>query len=311
MYSDKQIETAHQTDFRAVLQYFGFNQLSKKFFEHPFRVEKSSHSFSVFKHSNGQIWMAKDLSSGKKWRVMDFVMEFKSWSFSEAIKFLLSFNNEYSEPTNSFSFSNQDEEVKPLPTHRAATPKQINSLNYYLKNERGISPSMAKRYLKYVQYEEKGKTYYSLWFQNNSNGFAIRNKFFKGCFLTSDITTIEPKDEDKWGDWTLYNDWVVFEGFMDFLSAITYFKKLFKANILVLNSTVNTQKGIDFMLDKSTEDTRVFCFLDNDEAGKTAFKEIYEQFAEVGVYDKSNLYEGYKDFNEFLTKNIDKKNGRS
>ncbi len=304
MYSEQQKQTAFETDLRAVLQYFGYNQLAKKFFQNPFRQEKSSLSFSVFQHSNGKIWIAKDLSSGKTWRVLELVRAIKNWDFKEAMKFLLSFNGQYSEPTNNpFSFQNQDEEVKPLPKHREATPKQINSLNYYLKKERGISPSLAKQYLKYVQYEQKGKTFYSLWFPNNSNGFAVRNSIFKACFVSSDITTIEPTDSDKWGEWTLYNDWIVFEGFMDFLSAITYYKKPFKANILVLNSTTNTQKGIDYMLDKMTLETRVFCFLDNDDAGRSAFLEINEQFAEINVFDKSNLYNEYKDFNQFITKN--------
>ncbi len=307
MYSEQQKQTAFQTDLRAVLQHFGYNKISNSksstHFEHPLRTEKSSASFSVF-YGKNKIWNAKDLSTGKTWRVLELVKELKKWDFKEAIKFLLSFNGQYSEPTNSsFSFQNQDEEVQPLPNHKEATIKQINSLNYYLKKERGISPSLAKKYLKYVQYEQKGKTYYSLWFPNNSNGFAVRNSIFKACFVSSDITTIEPMDSDKWGEWTLYNDWIVFEGFMDFLSAITHYQKPFKANILVLNSTTNTQKGIDYMLDRMTEDTRVFCFLDNDNAGRNAFSEINEQFAEVGVYDKSNLYNEYKDFNQFITKN--------
>jgi 5S rRNA maturation endonuclease (ribonuclease M5) len=295
MYSDQQLQTAFETDLRAVLQYFGYNQLTKKFFQNPFRQEKNSLSFSVFQHSNGKIWIAKDLSSGKTWRVLELVKELKKWDFKETMKFLLSFNGQYSEPTNSpFSFQNENDEVQPLPTHKEATQKQINSLDYYLKVERGISPSLAKQYLKYVQYEHKGKTYYSLWFANNSNGFAVRNSIFKACFVSSDITTIEKEN---------CNDWIVFEGFMDLLSAITHYKKPFKANILVLNSTTNTQKGIDYMLDKMTLETRVFCFLDNDRAGKEAFAQINEQFAEIGVFDKSNLYNDYKDFNQFLTKN--------
>lgn len=295
MYSEQQKQTAFQTDLRAVLQHFGYNQLAKKFFQNPFRTEKNSLSFSVFQHSNGKIWIAKDLSTGKTWRVLELVKELKKWDFKEAIKFLLSFNGQYCEPTNSsFSFQNENEEVQPLPKHKEATLKQINSLNYYLKKERGISPSLAKKYLKYVQYEHKGKMYYSLWFPNNSNGFAVRNSIFKACFVSSDVTTIEKEN---------CNDWIVFEGFMDFLSAITHYQKPFRANILILNSTNNTQKGIDYVLNTMALETRVFCFLDNDNAGRKAFSEINEQFAEINVFDKSNVYKYYKDFNQLITKN--------
>ncbi len=51
MYSQEQIEQAHQTDFRAVLQHFGFNPISKTHFENPFKTEKI---VLVFQYSNTQ-----------------------------------------------------------------------------------------------------------------------------------------------------------------------------------------------------------------------------------------------------------------
>ncbi len=291
MYSEQQIEQAHQTDFRAVLQHFGFNPISKTHFENPFKTEKNSASFSVFKHSNGRIWIANDLSESKIWRVMEFVKEFKKWDFKEAMKFLLSFNGQYSEPTEYHSSLSNPNEPNPLPQNKEATKEQIQNLDNYLKNQRGINPKLAKQYLQYRRYKIANKWYYALWFQNNSNGFAIRNKFFKGCFEASDITTIEDKN---------YNDWIIFEGFIDFLSAISYYKMPFKANILVLNSTSNLKKAIAHINNKKVDKTRVFCFLDNDKAGKKAFQELKEQLQEVEIFDKSDLYIDFNDFNDFL-----------
>ncbi len=295
MYSQEQIEQAHQTDFRAVLQHFGFNPISKTHFENPFKTEKNSASFSVFKHSNGRIWIAHDLSESKIWRVMEFVKKFKNYDFKEAMKFLLSFNGQYSEPTEYHSSFSNPNKVNPLPKNKEATKDQIQNLDYYLKNERGINPKLAKQYLSYRQHKVGAKWYYGLWFQNNSKGFAIRSKFFKGCFESSDITTIE---DEK------YNDWIFFEGFMDFLSAITYYKMPFKANILVLNSTSNLKKAIAHINSKKVDKARVFCFLDNDKAGKKAFAELKEQLQEVEVFDKSDIYIDFKDFNDFLISDI-------
>lgn len=292
MYSDQQKQTAFETDLRAVLQYFGFNQLSNKHFENPFKTEKNSASFSVFKHRNDKIWIAKDLSSGKTWRVLELVREIKNWSFIETMKFLLSFNNEYSEPTNSsFSFQNSTF-YRSLPTHKEATNGQKNSLNYYLKYGRCVSPTLVKDFVEYRQYQYEGSSiwYYALFFKNDSEGYIIRNKAMKKpkCLGKLDITTILYQDSTQW---------IVFEGFIDFLSAITYYKKPFAANILVLNSVVNTEKAIPVL--KSLGATKIFTFLDNDSAGRTATNELKN--IGIPLIDKVSLFGENKDFNEFLT----------
>lgn len=303
-YTAEQKELALQTDMRALLNHFGFAHLRGNLFENPFKTEKNSPSFSVFRHNRTGKYLAKDLSSDKTWNCIDLLMELKSMSFRECITFLLDFSNVFI-PSESYKKMKCENTDVPLPIFKPCVSEQEKNLNYYLKVKRGISPTLAKKYIKYLQYERLGKTYYALCFRNNSKGYSIRNRNFKGTFGISDFTTIEPTDKDDWGEWTAYHDWVVFEGFMDFLSAITHYKKIFKANIMVLNSTIHTQKAITYMLDNSNLETKVFCFLDNDEAGEKAFNEINEQFAEIGVYDYSKIvYPNHNDFNEFLTSKI-------
>ncbi len=295
-YSDQQVETALKTDLRSILNHFGFSHLKGSLFENPFKNEQNSHSFSVFKHKTGK-WLAKDLSSGQTWNAIHFLQYCKNYSFLESVKFLLDFSVVFV-PSENYTRIDTDL-VLPMPILSPCTKEQEYNLNYYLKIERGVSPTIARKYIKYLQYERLGKTYYALCFRNNSKGYAIRNKNFKGTFGTADFTTIEP--QSKHGI-LLYSDWIVFEGFIDFLSAITYYKKEFKANVMVLNSTINTQKAIDYMLDSLIVEnpTRVFCFLDNDKAGNEAFEMIFEQFAEIGVSDKSIIYKNFNDFNDFL-----------
>ncbi len=289
-FSHTQIQKANQTDLRALLQDFGFKQLSNNLFENPFKTEKKSNSFSVFQHRTNKIWLAKDLSTGKSWNVLTLTMEYKKKSFVEAMYFLLEFNKEYSLPQDKSFFLSKPNSFKSLPNHKEATPIQKSALNYYLKNERGVSPTLVKEYIEYRQYERKNNWYYALFFKNDSEGYVIRNKAMKSprCLGTSDITTI------------LYQNstiWIIFEGFIDFLSAITYYQKPFKGNVLVLNSVVNTNKAIQLL--KSSSATKIFTFLDNDAAGRIATNEL--ENIGIPLIDKVSLFGECKDFNQFLT----------
>ncbi len=288
-FTPQQIEKANNTDLRALLVEFGFTQLSNSLFENPFKEESKSNSFSVFKHQTQNIWIAKDLSSGKIWNVMTLTMEYKRKSFVEAMYFLLEFNKEFVEqPKDNNFFLSKPNFTQPLPNHKEATDKQSQNLNYYLKKERGISPSLAKEYIKYQQYELKNKWYYGLFFKNDSEGFAVRNKSFKGNFGKADMTTILYKNSTTW---------IIFEGFIDFLSAITYYKQNFKANILILNSTSHIEKAKTVL--KELKAKQIYTFLDNDTAGKEATTELKK--LSIPLIDKSEVYDGFNDFNEFLT----------
>ncbi len=291
-FTPQQIAKANQTDLRALLINFGFKQLSNTLFENPFKTEKKSNSFSVFQHTTSKIWIAKDLSNGKNWNVMTLTMELKKKSFVEAMYLLLDFNKEYIVPTDNSFFLSKPNSYRSVPTHKEATPTQKNSLNHYLKIDRCVSPSLVKEYVEYRQFQYEGSSiwYYALFFKNDSEGYVIRNKAMKSpkCLGTSDVTTI------------LYQNstiWIVFEGFIDFLSAITYYKKPFKGNVLVLNSVVNTEKGIQIL--KSLAATKIFAFLDNDEQGKKATQKLKN--IGIPLIDKVSLFGECKDFNQFLT----------
>ena len=290
-FTTQQIEKANQTDLRALLQDFGFKQLSNSHFENPFKTEKKSNSFSVFQHTTQNIWIAKDLSSGKNWNVLTLTMECKKMTFVEAMYFLLAFNKEFVPPKKNNFFLSKPNSYRSF-THKEATPNQKNALTHYLKNERGVSPTLAKEYVEYRQYQYEGSSiwYYALFFKNDSEGYVIRNKAMKNpkCLGKSDITTILYQDSTKW---------IIFEGFIDFLSAITYYQKPFKGNVLVLNSVVNTEKAIQVL--KSLSATKIYAFLDNDAAGRIATSELRN--TEIPLMDKVSLFGECKDFNHFLT----------
>ena len=81
---------------------------------------------------------------------------------------------------------------------------------------------------------------------------------------------------------------------MDFLSAETL-QVTGNADCLVLNSVANVKKVVE-LLDGYG---RIGCFLDRDEAGQRTLATLTGQYGER-VTDRSVLYDGCKDLNEYL-----------
>ena len=81
---------------------------------------------------------------------------------------------------------------------------------------------------------------------------------------------------------------------MDFLSAVTL-GVTGNADCLVLNSVANVEKAAG-LLDGYG---RIGCFLDRDEAGRRTLDALAKRYG-AHVADRSSLYGGCKDFNEYL-----------
>jgi hypothetical protein len=64
---------------------------------------------------------------------------------------------------------------------------------------------------------------------------------------------------------------------------------------IVLNSTANLPKAMRQLAGYE----KIHCFLDNDTAGKTAYKELEKEFG-LRVRDASRHYSEHKDLNDFL-----------
>ena len=162
-------------------------------------------------------------------------------------------------------------------------PLSHPALRQYLR-ERGISADVASRFCCQVEYRYNGKQFFAVGFKNNSYGYEIRNRFFKGCVSPKDVTLIGRNS----------NVCHLYEGFMDFLSAVILGIGRGEDHI-VLNSVANVPK-VHHLLDGYAQ---VYCHLDNDEAGENACVELQKRYGDK-VIDHSHLYTGYKDLNEYL-----------
>ena len=166
-----------------------------------------------------------------------------------------------------------------------AVPLLRSPLTEYLA-ERGIPYAVASRHCCRLNYGVRGKRYFAIGFQNVVGGYEIRSRYFKGCVPPKDVSLVKMESSPT-GVCSL------FEGFMDFLSAATL--GLETGDSLVLNSVANVGKAVKHLDGYG----RIDCFLDRDEAGRRTLDALAKRYG-AHVADRSSLYGGCKDLNEYL-----------
>ena len=176
-------------------------------------------------------------------------------------------------------------------------PLLRSPLTEYLA-ERGIPYAIASRHCCRLNYGVRGKRYFAVGFPNMAGGYEVRSRFFKGCIPPKSVSLVKSED-------TPSNECLVFEGFMDFLSAETL-QVTGNADCLVLNSVANVGKATE-LLDGYG---RIDCFLDRDEAGRRTLAALTKRYGER-VADRSILYDGCKDLNEHLQQTTKKEKQQS
>jgi hypothetical protein len=256
----------------------------------PFREDKDA---SLKVDFNKNLWI--DFGSNEGGTLIDLVMRMENCSNGEAMRLL----EQKLSGAASFSFhgnnTNALHEKERESVIRITNVVELNApvlLDFLSK--RGIDTDIAREYCKEVYYSVDNKPYYGIGFQNISGGYEIRNPYFKGCIPPKDISHIQQMEKKN----TCY----LFEGFMDYLSFITIRKKddpqfpcLNWQDYIVLNSTANLPKALSWLAGYE----KTHCFLDNDTAGRAAYKELEKELG-LRVRDASCHYSEYKDLNDFL-----------
>lgn len=194
---------------------------------------------------------------------------------------------------NSFAFSSNPNE-KPASESKLeivsiGTLSSPNLLQYL--TSRDIDIAVAQRYCKEIEFRIEHNTYLAVGFLNRSGGYELRNSWFKGSSSPKDISLIKTAP--------LSSRLSVFEGFTDFLSALTLndirFKKATtQTDFLVLNSLAFLSREIPLL--RSYSGTTLF--VDNDAAGKQAKEALKENG--ISFHDASLWYAPHKDVNEYL-----------
>jgi len=255
----------------------------------PFRAETEP-SFKINIERN--VWY--DFGEGAGGNVLDFVMKFhKVGTISEALEHLVAFDQpRFPAFTPITPKPIQSTAPQPVEHPKAnVKPLQHKALTTYLAG-RGIPLDCASRYLDEIHYTRDGKAYFALAFKNDSDGYELRNPYFKGTHGPKDITFLTGTAPPL----TL----VVFEGFMDFLSAqIVGAIAHPLPPVIVMNSTALKDKALAAI--QESRASRVDLYLDHDQSGRDLVVFFTKELAGVEVIDRSVLYAGHKDVNEYLT----------
>lgn len=302
-----------------LLQCLGFSLVrkhgTKLFFENPFhnhnpQSKDPKTSFKVEK-LKGERWYWYDYTNGTSGTLIDLIVKLQNCNAKQAYNYIISYFEQGIISNFSFaplinntvgSKSNHNKQVeiqsvKPL-------SKNTHLINYTLS--RKISLKTAQIYLKEVYYTmvsvdtpKQQKPYYALGFQNDLGGFALRNEYtqkngeiksYKLATHPNAISTIQGK---------VGNTVCLFEGFFDFLSCLEYYKTTkLKSDCIILNGC-GLVGGVLPNLEKYET---INCFFDNDtqsKAGEKAFEQVQNAFGSKAK-NQSEIYKGYKDFNDFL-----------
>lgn len=167
-------------------------------------------------------------------------------------------------------------------------PLEHRALVAYLQ-ERGIPAHIAKANCKEAHYSVNGRFYFAVAFENVSGGCELRNHYFKGCRGRKNISYL------PWARDGPSKECAVFEGFIDYLSALTL-GIISGADAIIFNSVVNVNKAVPYFKGY----TAINCYLDNNTAGRTAHTELTAIYGST-VIDRSTLYSEFNDLNEYLT----------
>lgn len=254
---------------------------SEIFYFSPFRSKKESVA-SLTVSITKNYWYDHGLGEGGD--IIDFVCKYYQVDKKEACRRLA----QTTLPTNSVVIGQKEKEASIEIRH--VQPVQNKALIQYLEM-RGISLEIAKRYVEEVYYRVKsnGKQYFALAFPNDKQGYEFRNLYYKGGTNPKYVSTIEGKTS---------NGINVFEGFMDFLTALEYFKTPVPNYTTIVLNTVPNLKYIEQRIRHASH---VNLFLDNDVSGIKAAKRAIKLNSKA-VNQAERLYPNLKDFNELFYK---------
>lgn len=240
----------------------------------PFRDEKTP-SFKV----NTSINRWYDFGIGLGGKLVDLGVRMFETDVSEFLARLK--GQDFS---NSFSFQ-QPIAIDSLPIIKKIKKLENKALLSYL-TDRAINPIwIANFFCEEIYFTVNDKSYFGIGFKNDLGGYEIRNKYFKGCIGSKGITTIER---------TTTKTFVLFEGFMDFLTAFSDGGLITESSFIILNSVNQIHHAMEELQKHS--DVNVEAYFDNDDAGRRCFSTLKASFP--NALDCSQRYEEFKDLNE-------------
>lgn len=266
---------------------------SDMWYHSPFRSEKTP-SFHVNAVKN--VWY--DFGIGKGGTVIDFACGYlesqgEDHTRRDALRWV---SNMTVSPSSFLAIPEEKKtESKKALTLSKVYDLQDNVLITYLQS-RGIPLAVAKKYIKeiIVNNANTGKRFHAIGLPTESEGYELRNKAFKGCIGAKSISFIR-------GSQVPAVELQIFEGIMDFLSAVSLQKDFsFVGDAIVLNSVACLPQVYPYI--KGYVYRSIYTWLDNDKAGHYATKALQDLSEKEGLLTFQTMnktYAPYKDVNEW------------
>ncbi|SHF53233.1 Toprim-like [Mariniphaga anaerophila] len=248
----------------------------------PYRKD-SNPSFKV--NTTKNVWY--DMTTGTGGNIIDLTLLMYNTDLTGALRIL----EKPGLSSPSFSFSDTQKTNFPGIEIKHIQTLQNRALIQFL-NKREISQSLAASFIQecyYYAFPGQTKAFFAICWQNIKGGYNLQNAFGNKYIAgATGVTLIEGTDKTA----------NIFEGMLDFLSALEYFKiQKPESTIIILNSITN----LGSVKDKLKEYSHINLFLDNDIPGEKTATEI--KLIHSGVKDYSKItYPGYNDFNDFICK---------
>lgn len=239
----------------------------------------------------------QDLETAQEGTVIDFICCYlksldENHSVADALRFL---RNLYAVKLKNVDVEDHFERDGVYEVH-TVMPIYHTLLVEYLR-KRGLSLSLAQRYLKQVQVKNKktGKFFYALGLRNEDGGYAIRNEFIKVNIAPRTISFIRGTKRD-------ISRLHIFKDVFDFLSVLAYQKrKAFADDVLILHSYCCMEDAGAYI--RNFGYVRVHSWLDNSTVGKQATDNIatfLQSEKQVKHRAMNALYAPHRDVNAFL-----------
>lgn len=260
----------------------------------PLRPGEAVPSFKVNTQWNS--WY--DFGEGAGGNILDFVKRLEGLTnipdTLDAIERIVGRPSLFDLPTRPPSIEKSTEAPAGITQAEELTIKAIShpGLLDYLKS-RGITPAIARDYgVKEAHYTRSGRRLFSLAFPNDAGGYELRSARFKGTTGPKGITLIEHNERNS-------GELAIFEGFTDMLSAAELgLLPRGGPGVLVLNSAAMRDRAVELIRARASQTLQLY--LDHDAAGRQLVSAFQEQLPSAQIEDRSELYSGHKDLNDYL-----------
>lgn len=297
-YTEQQKQELMSISIVEILAYYGKSLARTKtgMYYSPFRDEKTP-SFHIDEAAN--TWY--DFGTHEGGGLIDFVCKITGCQRKEAYDWLASIRHMIPEDVHAEVIKRAAATSESKVIIEQVNDKFAKKALIEYAQSRCISKEILDRYCDEVTYSvssKPGSSFFAIGFKNNSGGYVLRSKVAKIC-SSSDVTTLGPD-----GNLTMEvnsKKVAVFEGFIDFLSLLSYNEKQEPGHdCCILNSVSNLEKALPWIAGH----TNIMIFADNDNAGRDTYQRITDYVSdsaeEVCIYDMAELYKGHKDLNDKL-----------